>query len=399
MKSSGRFENCSLQLSLAKKPTKSNLKCQFETADRPEKSVWKSNAIEVGLTSKTAFPSHTTYPARQLMDHPPADSTDKPRFRPLRIFTSGLCMGAADIVPGVSGGTIALILGVYERLLTAITRFDSKLLTFVKKQAWGTAAQHVDLRFLSILGAGILTGILGLAGLMDYLLTHQRSMTFAAFFGLILASGFLVGRLVRPKSGAQSIICVVFGIVAAIGAFSLMTLGHMNSTAGIPYTFLCGMVGICAMILPGVSGAYLLLMLGKYEEITGILKSLPKLQVTGADLVTVAVFCMGCLVGLLLFSRFLRWQLRRHWSETMAVLCGFMIGSLYRVWPLQVDTTPEIEKFKQKIFQPYWPETWSTEVTACLVIAIVSFFGVLAMDRLSKNLENGSEATQESRTV
>ncbi len=300
-----------------------------------------------------------------------------------RTAACGLAMGAADIVPGVSGGTVALVLGVYERLLTAISQFDGTFLGHLLRREWRGAARRVDWGFLLLIGGGILVSVIGMAGLMEHLLSHHRAFTYAAFFGLILASGVLVGRMARPKSAGQAMLCLLLGVVAAGIAFWLVTLSRVAPMPGLGYTFACGAIAICAMILPGVSGAYLLLMLGKYEEITGILKRLPRLQVTTDDLLTVAIFCMGCAVGLLLFSKLLHWLLERYWTPTMAVLCGFMIGSLYRVWPLQVDTTPEVEEFKKKVFEPLWPETWSREVGICLALAIVCFVGLLVIDKVA----------------
>ena len=292
-------------------------------------------------------------------------------------------MGAADIVPGVSGGTVALILGVYQRLLEAISSFDAEFLGFVRRGKLAEAAGHIDLRFLVLLAGGILSGVVGLAGLMSHLLTHHREATYAAFFGLILASGIIVGRMARPEGSGEKALGFALGIIAAIFAFWLMTLGRFDPIGGLPYTFVCGAIAICAMILPGVSGAYLLLMLGKYEDITDILHRLPKLDVTSADIATVAVFCVGCLTGLLLFSRLLKWLLARHWSPTMSVLCGFMIGSLYRVWPWQIDTTPEVEKFKKKVFEPIMPEAFESGVITCLVIAAVAFAVVLTAEAMA----------------
>ena len=306
-------------------------------------------------------------------------------WRPVSWKTAacGLAMGAADIVPGVSGGTVALILGVYERLLTAISRFDGTFVGHVVRREWRDAARRVDLGFLLLIGGGILASVIGMAGLMEHLLSHHRAFTYAAFFGLILASGVLVGRMARPTSAAQTGLCLLLGAIAAGTAFWLVTLSHVTPMPGLGYTFVCGAIAICAMVLPGVSGAYLLLMLGKYEEITGILKRLPRLQVTTDDLLTVGVFCVGCLVGLILFSKLLHWLLARYWTPTMAVLCGFMVGSLYRVWPLQTDTTPAVEEFKKKVFQPIWPETWTSEVGACLAIAAACFVAVLVIDKIA----------------
>lgn len=295
-------------------------------------------------------------------------------------------MGAADIVPGVSGGTVALVLGVYERLLGALSRFDAAWLSEVRRGRFAAAWRRVDGAFLVALGLGIATGAKGLAWVMDYLLHYHRTATFAAFFGLIAASGWLVAKMARPVGAASAARCVGLGILAAVSALWLMSQERVGGSESLAYTFLCGAVGICAMILPGVSGAYLLLMLGKYEQITAIIKGLPAFA-SAHDAATLAVFACGCLFGLLSFSRLLKWLLARSWSETMAVLAGFMVGSLYRVWPFQLDTTPDVVEFKEKVFEPYWPTAVNAEVLAPVAIATVCLVAVIVADTLVQGRE------------
>jgi len=298
----------------------------------------------------------------------------------LATVARGFLMGAADIVPGVSGGTVALILGIYQRLLEAISHVDARFFLLLRHGRLRAAADWLDLRFLVALAFGIGLAIVSLARLLHYLLEQHRDLTYAAFFGLILASGVLVGRMCRPTNSLATARCLLIGVLAAMTAFWIVTLDRLSTQPGHGYTFVSGSIAICAMILPGVSGSYLLVMLGKYQEIIGIIKDLPKLAVTGDQLTTLAVFAVGCLLGLLLFGRLLRWLLARWWTPTMAALCGFMIGSLYKIWPLQEDTTPGVAKFKEKIFEPYWPEAFDTHVATCLAIAVGAFIGVLAID-------------------
>ncbi len=290
----------------------------------------------------------------------------------------GLLMGAADIVPGVSGGTVALILGIYQRLVTAISRFDREALGLVLRGRWGEAATHVDLRFLAALGSGIAIGVVGLARLMHYLLEEHRSPTFAAFFGLILGSSLLVGAMVRPKSHTGMAASALAGLAAAYFAYWLVGLDRIEPLQGLPYTFICGAIAICAMILPGISGAYILLLLGKYEQITGILKGLPHGDVSVGDLATLAVFAAGCAIGLALFSRVIRWLLAHYWPVTMAALCGFMIGSLKMVWPWQRDTTPYEDDFKLKIFEYVKPK-FDGQGMMYIALAIAGLALVLAL--------------------
>lgn len=321
--------------------------------------------------------------------NPPDSDFSWPRSA--RTAGVGVAMGAADIVPGVSGGTVALILGVYQRLLAALSRFDRELLVHLAKGRLGEAWRHVDAWFLGSLGVGVVIGAKGLAKLMVYLLQEQPTYTYAAFFGLILASGVLVARMSRPESPSATAKGVALGILAACFAVWLMSQGRITPSDSLLYTFFCGAIAICAMILPGISGAYLLLILGKYETISGILHRAPNL--TGSDFATLGVFVVGCLVGLLSFSRLLKWLLANYWSSTMAVLAGFMIGSLYRVWPFQVDTTPDVEEFKLKTFEPAWPEALDGTVLACAAIAVASFVLVLVVDRFASKLGTDDTAS------
>ncbi len=306
----------------------------------------------------------------------------------------GFMMGGADIIPGVSGGTVALILGIYDRLVTAISHFDGRLLKLLSQRQWREAAQHVDLRFLVTLGLGILTGIACLANAMLYLLTEQRSYTLAAFMGLILASSLIVARSVQPKTIGDIWKCCSLGILAAVFAFWLVGLDKFDDAQSLPYFFLCGMVAICAMILPGISGAYILWLLGAYATVADLVHRLTTFDVEVRDLLILIVFAVGCAVGIISFSKLLGWLLKNACMSTMAVLCGFMLGSLRLMWPFQRDLTPKVEKLKLKQFEPILPEAWDYEVTACLVIAVVAVAAVFMLERFSVCEEPKSQPEQ-----
>ncbi|MFK7822180.1 MAG: DUF368 domain-containing protein [Planctomycetaceae bacterium] len=255
----------------------------------------------------------------------------KPTKQDAKHFGCGILMGAADIVPGVSGGTVALILKIYHRLVNAITGVDASLVTDLLKCDFRTVAQKLDLRFTLPLGLGIATGILSLARLMHFLLEYHEARTNAVFCGLILASTLIVSRRI-PKWNGTYVTVMLLGLIVAAW---FMGLGLMQSPPeGNWYVFVCGMIGICAMILPGVSGAFLLRVLGKYEGIIALLKGLPKGEITMEGFTTIVVFCFGCLAGLLSFSRILKWLLTKHHDLTIALLCGLMLGSLRKLWPV-----------------------------------------------------------------
>ena len=294
----------------------------------------------------------------------------------------GLLMGAADIIPGVSGGTMALILGIYNRLVTAISHVDRTLLGHLTHRRWSDAAKHLDLRFLIALGAGIATGIVALGSLMHLLLEDYTQYTLAAFFGLIAASSLLVGRMIEKWTP---------GIVTLVALGAAVALWIVRQPALTPppdalwYVFVCGVIGICAMILPGISGAFILLILGKYHDITGIIKDTLKLIITSDNVLTVFVFAAGCAIGLISFSKVLRWLLARHESQTMGVLCGFMLGSLWKIWPFQRDLTPGEEKFKLKQFEHLSLSEVPIDVTFAVTIgiAIAAVLFVLILDRMT----------------
>jgi putative membrane protein len=308
-------------------------------------------------------------------------------------FVRGILMGGADVIPGVSGGTVALIVGIYERLVTAISHFDVKLVTLVRQRQWGRVAGHVDLRFLVALALGIGTAIVALGGLMNELLAGEatRPPTLAAFFGMIVASTLIVARRIDVKSLDQWFGVVVLVASGAAFAWWITTLGERAVEPSLPYLFLCGMIGICAMILPGISGAYILLILGTYAHMTHILKALPKGQVDAANLAEVAVFAAGCAIGLLSFSKILRWLLaHQHW-QTMAVLCGFMIGALRKIWPFQNDLTPNKTELKHKVYENMFPESFDGRVATVIVIAVVSMAAVFLLDWLGRSTRDASD--------
>ena len=177
-------------------------------------------------------------------------------------------MGGADIIPGVSGGTMALILNIYQRLVTAISRFDLTLLSLLKEKKWKRAAAHVDFRFLLFLGFGVVLGIGSLASVMHYLLLEQREPTSAAFFGLIAASSVLVARMIPRWRVSEGLLAAIGAVIAyVVVGLPLLT----NPPDSYLYLFGAGVIAICAMILPGISGAFILVILGKYDDITGMI--------------------------------------------------------------------------------------------------------------------------------
>ena len=279
-------------------------------------------------------------------------------------------MGAADIIPGVSGGTVALVVGIYERLVGAISRFDFVLLGHLRRMEWRRAAAHIDLRFLVALACGIVIGILALGRIIHTLLEGPttRGPTLAVFFGAIVASSVLVARVIPTHSQLDRFVSWVLLAGGALFAFLALealewTEHGQTGIPSLPYVLICGMIAICAMILPGISGAYFLLVFGIYEYITGIIKRLPEAEVQGNDLMAITVFACGCALGLLMFSKILRRLLAGYRAPMLSVLCGLMIGALRTLW-----TKSEL------------PAELNRQTILCLAMAIVALVVVLGLD-------------------
>lgn len=292
-------------------------------------------------------------------------------------------MGGADIVPGVSGGTVALIVGIYERLITAISHFDLDWLTLLRDRRWRQAARHIDLPLLIPLALGILMGAVLMTILMHFLLSTQetRRLTLAMFFGLIFASGIVVSLMIYTRTRAGTAACSLVGLGGAAFAWWIAGLGtEPSDSLPLAYVFFSGAVAICAMILPGISGAMILVILGVYIHITEIPASLLRGQAVREGLTTLITFATGCGAGLLTFSKILHWLLERHHAVTMSALCGFMFGSLRKLWPFQRDLTPHIEKMKLKRFEPTMPAELDMQVVGVLLVFLAAVAFVWAVD-------------------
>ncbi len=312
----------------------------------------------------------------------------RPRLPILLNLLRGFLMGTADVVPGVSGGTVALIVGVYERLVTAISRFDLRFVDHLRRRELSEAMQRIDLPFLLTLGSGIVVGIVSLGSTMESLLlgTMSRPLTLAAFLGMIVASSVLVARWVEARTTADKIRFLFIGLISASLAFWITGLNQTNESPDITlnYVFLCGIIGICAMILPGLSGAYLLLVLEIYSHLTSILHRLVHGGISRDDIVTVVVFGSGCALGLVSFSKVLKWLLANHRRPTMAVLSGFMVGALRKVWPFQRDLTLDAKSLEEKVYEPVMPTAFNDLVWYCMGVALLAAVLVFTIDYIAR---------------
>jgi putative membrane protein len=293
----------------------------------------------------------------------------------------GFCMGAADTVPGVSGGTVALVLGHYQRLLGAISQFNSSALKLLLKGRFAELWEHCDLRFVIVLGIGIVVGAGSLASTMHWLLENRMPETFAVFSGLVLASGWIVSGWIRQWSLAA----VLLLVAGTTFAFWLSGLETSESTQGGLYIFGSAAIAICAMILPGISGAFVLLLLGMYHPIMGMIKQFVKLDISASLVFNLGLFAGGCIAGLLMFSRLLKWLLRFYPDLTMAALLGLMIGSLRRIWPLQkvTDATAELP-FKEQQFVIVSPGNWDGDVMILTLLGVAAAVVVIAIEQFAE---------------
>jgi len=230
-------------------------------------------------------------------------------------------MGAADVVPGVSGGTVAFITGIYEELINSLKSIDVEAIRLLTQFQIADFWKKINGSFLITVLSGIVTSLISLARLMTYLLDNHPILIWSFFFGLILVSSPLILRDIT-KWSLGSVLSFIAGIIIA---YLITIISPTETPTNYPFIFFCGALAICAMILPGISGAFILLLIGKYEYMITAL--------TEMNIPVVIVFVLGCFLGLLGFSRFLSWILTHYRFPTLALLGGFMIGSLNKVWP------------------------------------------------------------------
>ena len=240
-------------------------------------------------------------------------------------------MGAANVIPGVSGGTIAFITGIYERLINGIKSCDIQAIRLLLGFKFRKFATHVDLRFMIAVGLGALLSVISLAQLLEYLFVHHPVLTWAFFFGLILASIWGVGKMVSSWTAAV-IIALFVGLAVAIG---VLWLPHSPGNSSGFYLFLCGMAAISSMIIPGVSGSFVLLIMGNYMLILGAVGSF--------DSGILLPFGAGCIIGLIALSHLLSWIFSRYHDLAVGLITGFIIGSLVLIWPWKEEVYKQDE--------------------------------------------------------
>lgn len=287
------------------------------------------------------------------------------------IVLRGFLMGASDVVPGVSGGTMALILGIYEELIDAIKSIDIKVIRLLLTFKFKEALAIVPWKFLLSVVTGILLAIFSLAKGLAWLLENQPVLLWSFFFGLVLASVLMVGRRITR----WSIGMVAAALLMAIGAYWLVGLVPVETSTAPWFVFLSGAIAICAMILPGISGSFILVLLGKYQYILG--------AVNNRDILTLIIFALGAGLGIITFAQILGWLFKRYHNLTIAMLTGLMLGSLRKVWPWKETLSTITNRHGELIPVEQinvLPAVFNGEVVMAFILAALGFALVFALE-------------------
>lgn len=311
----------------------------------------------------------------------------------LLLALKGCAMGMADVVPGVSGGTIAFISGIYEELIDSIRRVDATALKLLMKLRFGELWRHVNGRFLLPVLLGIAVAIFSLARLMTYLLEHHPIEIWSFFFGLIIASALLVAKQVERWNWRT----VAAFVIGAAAAWWITVATPTETPDDWWFVMLSGAIAICAMILPGISGAFILLLLGKYQFIMEAVGNL--------NIPIIVIFAVGALAGILAFSHLLSWLLK-HWHDlTVALLMGFMVGSLNKVWPWKealetyVDSHGEVQPLVEANISPAAYETLYDKpamLSEAIILCVVGFLTIYGIEVLARIIAKKKEKQSEN---
>ncbi|WP_299055650.1 DUF368 domain-containing protein [uncultured Polaribacter sp.] len=295
----------------------------------------------------------------------------------LSIVLKGVAMGAADVVPGVSGGTIAFISGIYEELLGAISNINLGLLKVLKNDGFKAAWQKINGNFLAALFVGIFISIISLAKLIKHLLENEPILLWSFFFGLVLASIIYIAKQISK----WNIVTFLIVMASSFLAYYITTLNPLVSeNTSLLYLFFAGAIAICAMILPGISGAFILVLLGAYKPVLT--------AVNDRDIKTIAAVGLGAIIGLLSFSKILKWLFNNFKNYTLAALTGFIIGSLNKIWPWKQTLTWRINSHGIKV--PFNQESVSpfsyhqdSQLAVATLLAVLGFVLILGMEKFA----------------
>tara|TARA_R110002049_G_scaffold38978_2_gene120373 strand:+ start:31131 stop:32051 length:921 start_codon:yes stop_codon:yes gene_type:complete len=294
----------------------------------------------------------------------------------LVISLKGMAMGAADAVPGVSGGTIAFISGIYEELITTISNINVALFKTLFQKGFPSFWKQLNGNFIVSLLLGIIVSFVSFMRLAKYLLENEPVLIWSFFFGLIIASIYFVGKQIT-KWRISTIIAAILGAAIAFYISSMPTLGNNNSTI---FLFFAGAIAICAMILPGISGSFILIILGAYKTLSDALHDF--------DIKKIAVFAIGALVGLLSFSHLLKWLFKHYHNMTLAILTGFIFGSLNKVWPWKETLTWHTDSkglktpLLDKSVSP-WAFNGDNQLIWAILLMVLGFLTIFILEKIS----------------
>ena len=302
----------------------------------------------------------------------------------LLLFAKGLAMGGADVVPGVSGGTVAFISGIYEELIDSIKAINIDSLKVLFKGEFKEFWVQINGNFLIVLFTGIAISLKSLASLMTYLMEHNPIQLWSFFLGLILISSIVILRQIKKWSVGVALA----GIVGIIASYYLTSLAPAQTNDSYLMIFISGALAICAMILPGISGAFILLIIGKYQLVVGALGNL--------DLGIISVFIAGAAFGILLFVRLISWLLHKYHNYAIAVLAGFMMGSLNKIWPWKQDLAFDINRHGEQfatVQQNITPNQYleitgsSPHIMHAILFMAIGFFIVVVIEKIALSLK------------
>ena len=283
-------------------------------------------------------------------------------------------MGIANVIPGVSGGTIALITGIYEDLINSLKSFDTKSLKLITSIDILGFIKHTNLYFLLAIFGGSIVSVFSIASLFKYLFTHYPILIWSFFFGLIIASIYFVGKRIS-KWNTTTIFSLAIGTLVAI-SLSFMTPASENDN--LFFVFICGIIGISGMMLPGLSGSFILILMGNYEL-------LMVSAITELNILLLSVFFLGSAFGLMSFSHILSWVFKHYKNQTLALLTGFILGSLSIIWPWKEVAESIIIKGKGKIiaYNWYFPNELNTETILAILLILVGILSVYALENFA----------------
>ena len=311
----------------------------------------------------------------------------------LIITLKGLAMGAADVVPGVSGGTIAFISGIYQELIDSINNVNVSALKTLKKDGLKAAWEQVNGSFLLALLTGIGISILTFSKIITHLLETQPILVWSFFFGLIIASITLIWKEIT----SWKLVDILFLLIGITVSYYITIARPVSSPDSYWYLFLSGFIAIIAMILPGISGAFILLLMGSYETVIGTINTFREgLTTANSEILTQAllklgVFAVGAIIGLKSFSKILHWMFEHHKNTTLTLLVGFMVGSLNKVWPwkevleTRINSHGEVVPYIDKSILPQNFDG-DPKIVMAIVLAILGFVLIFGMEKMASKL-------------